>query len=381
MITDNGWWGAAGGKTKIQDSQVLNNGMSMASPGVYALRTCRLINSLVQGNNGGGIDAATAVPGSAVTLIDSQVLNNTGVGVEAGAILKLKRATVSGNTGRGTESDDKTTLIDSTVSNNGLAGVYAIGQVKSVRSTITGNQRGIHVKGQAGGKITVVGSTIQGNTRDGVYGEDGFEDVAITVTSSNVNGNATDAACNVAPVVCADIVAGAITPRFELVPGTYECDTSFIDGTGYLPCGDCPPGLYPGLSFGVCLQDCNNSTLNGAEVCDTGGFSATCDDNCTPPSCGDLTTNPAVNEDCDDGNANPNDACKNDCTNNVCGDGVQRTGFEQCDDGNANNNDACKNDCTNNVCGDGVIYTGVEQCDDGNFSNGDGCSSTCMIEP
>lgn len=63
----------------------------------------------------------------------------------------------------------------------------------------------------------------------------------------------------------------------------------------------------------------------------------------------------------------------------VCGNGV-RQGTEQCDDGNLNNNDACKNDCTNNVCGDGVIYTGVEQCDDGNTINGDGCSSTCQNE-
>jgi len=36
---------------------------------------------------------------------------------------------------------------------------------------------------------------------------------------------------------------------------------------------------------------------------------------------------------------------------------------EECDDGNNNNNDSCKNDCTDNVCGDGVIRVGVEECD------------------
>ena len=135
-------------------------------------------------------------------------------------------------------------------------------------------------------------------------------------------------------------------------------------------------------------------------------------------------------EECDDGNTNDNDACKNDCTNNICSDGVIYTGVEECDDGNTNDNDACKNDCTNNVCGDNSVYTGVEvcdgsdlggedcvsqgydigillcsidcssfdtsqcsmavcgnnavegteECDDGNLINGDGCDSNCMLE-
>ncbi|MBI2583888.1 MAG: DUF4215 domain-containing protein, partial [Candidatus Aenigmarchaeota archaeon] len=62
-----------------------------------------------------------------------------------------------------------------------------------------------------------------------------------------------------------------------------------------------------------------------------------------------------------------------------CGNGV-REGSEQCDDGNANSNDACTNSCRNNVCGDGFVATGAEQCDDGNLQGGDGCSSTCTTE-
>mgnify|MGYP001766490322 CR=1 FL=1 len=38
-------------------------------------------------------------------------------------------------------------------------------------------------------------------------------------------------------------------------------------------------------------------------------------------------------------------------------------GVEECDDGNVVNTDACKNNCSNNICGDGVVYTGVETCD------------------
>lgn len=54
---------------------------------------------------------------------------------------------------------------------------------------------------------------------------------------------------------------------------------------------------------------------------------------------------------------------------------------EQCDDGNAINNDACKNTCTNNVCGDGVVSSGMEACDDGNSDNSDGCLNDCTVNP
>jgi cysteine-rich repeat protein len=57
----------------------------------------------------------------------------------------------------------------------------------------------------------------------------------------------------------------------------------------------------------------------------------------------------------------------------VCGNGVVEGG-EECDDGNDNNNDACKNNCEPNVCGDGEVYTGVESCDLGR-DNGTGCNA------
>ena len=45
-----------------------------------------------------------------------------------------------------------------------------------------------------------------------------------------------------------------------------------------------------------------------------------------------------------------------------CGNGVVDPD-EKCDDGNTNNTDVCKNDCTNNVCGDGALHVGVEICE------------------
>jgi cysteine-rich repeat protein len=62
----------------------------------------------------------------------------------------------------------------------------------------------------------------------------------------------------------------------------------------------------------------------------------------------------------------------------LCGNGVVDEG-EECDDGNDDNFDDCRNDCTLPFCGDGILDPG-EDCDDGNNMNGDGCDADCMIE-
>ncbi len=79
-------------------------------------------------------------------------------------------------------------------------------------------------------------------------------------------------------------------------------------------------------------------------------------------------------------------SCSWDCTSygGNCGDSYVQWKYEECDDGNKNNDDACKNNCTLNVaagpvCGNSFTEDG-EQCDDGNKESGDGCSATCTIE-
>ena len=59
-----------------------------------------------------------------------------------------------------------------------------------------------------------------------------------------------------------------------------------------------------------------------------------------------------------------------------CGNGVVDLG-EECDDGNGDEQDACRNSCENARCGDGVIWTDEEECDDGNSNDGDECTSEC----
>ena len=91
--------------------------------------------------------------------------------------------------------------------------------------------------------------------------------------------------------------------------------------------------------------------------------------------CGDTLVNGA--ETCDDGNDVDTDACRNQCIDARCGDGVVWAGTEACDDGDSDNTDACLNTCIVASCGDGFVQSGIETCDDGNNVDGDYCSADC----
>jgi len=102
------------------------------------------------------------------------------------------------------------------------------------------------------------------------------------------------------------------------------------------------------------------------------------------PVCGNGIVEPG--EECDDGNTNNDDSCRNDCTKcpppaPVCGNGIVESG-EECDDGNQVDNDGCSNSCKicppAPVCGNGIVESG-EECDDGNQVDSDSCSNSCKI--
>ncbi len=142
--------------------------------------------------------------------------------------------------------------------------------------------------------------------------------------------------------------------------------------------------LAPGLLALACASAepeptpavCGDGVVAGTEACDDGNADDgdACKTDCTANVCGDGALQLGV-EACDDGNADDGDACKADCTPNVCGDGAVQLGVETCDDGNREDGDACKADCTPNVCGDGVVNVGVEACDDANDDPTDGCDA------
>ncbi|SVD76316.1 uncharacterized protein METZ01_LOCUS429170, partial [marine metagenome] len=97
----------------------------------------------------------------------------------------------------------------------------------------------------------------------------------------------------------------------------------------------------------VLTQECGDGIIHDelGEACDTGGESATCDDDCTAVACGDGNHNAAAGEACDDGTNSNNDACL----------------------------DASGSNCIVAICGDGYINSAAETCDDSNTTAGDGC--------
>lgn len=133
---------------------------------------------------------------------------------------------------------------------------------------------------------------------------------------------------------------------------------------------------------------CGNGILDIEEECDEGEANAddlpnACRTDCLQPFCGDGVWDDLFGEACDQGEWNADDErdrCRTNCMLPLCGDGVLDSG-EQCDDGNMVDNDGCSGECLvpEIWCGNGVIESG-EQCDDGNISFGDGCSPVCTME-
>ena len=169
------------------------------------------------------------------------------------------------------------------------------------------------------------------------------------------------------PVVCGDMYLNSQAGE--------GCDDGNLDVTDA-----CPSGPMGNCQTATCGD---GYTRTGIEECDTGGDSATCDGNCSFVVCGDGYINGAAGEQCDDSNANDNDACPSGmgtCQNARCGDGFIRVGVEFCDD--MGESPTCDDDCSSVSCGDGNTNGAAgEQCDDGNTSDSDGCPSgagTCQ---
>lgn len=189
----------------------------------------------------------------------------------------------------------------------------------------------------------------------------------------------------------------------------------------------------------VMPEQCDNGNQPGCINCviqqgwqclNTAGQPSKCFVNVVAPTCGNGVFEPALGEQCDDGNVNNGDGCSalchveypwycfdnKRCLNPLnpasqpqfiaafCGNGIVETQFgEVCDDGNKVSADGCSSSCkpesgwncqtpatgatfcVKNLgvgfCGNGLVEGG-EQCDDGfPLMNGDGCTVTCQIEP
>ncbi len=131
-----------------------------------------------------------------LTLTNSTVSGNSGVGIVNQGTLTLTNSTVSGNRGGGISSQGTLTLTNSTVSGNtssGLAGgIFSQGTLTLTNSTVSGNTS----SGLGGGifsqsTLTLSYSTIWGNTATGPDGDGGgiVSQGQMTMGASIVAGN------------------------------------------------------------------------------------------------------------------------------------------------------------------------------------------------
>jgi cysteine-rich repeat protein len=135
------------------------------------------------------------------------------------------------------------------------------------------------------------------------------------------------------------------------------------------PCDGAEPRCE-GSILVQCAQDIEIKKDCGSDICDP--LAAAC-----ITICGDGVL--SGDEECDDGNQLNTDACKNNCSSNICGDGILFVDVEECDDANEIDADFCKSDCHFNLCGDGAFFPGTEECDDANQNNVDACSNICKL--
>jgi cysteine-rich repeat protein len=157
------------------------------------------------------------------------------------------------------------------------------------------------------------------------------------------------------------------------------CDTNAFPANAPSSHGACRPG--PCGQPAACTF-CGDGIVNDGELCDDGNNIDTdgCPNNCTSVDCGDGIINGSC-ETCDT-NAFPAGApsshgpchpgpCGQPGACTFCGDGIVNNG-ETCDDGNANDNDSCRNNCTPPICGDSIINNSGcnETCDNGTFPAG-----------
>jgi len=146
-------------------------------------------------------------------------------------------------------------------------------------------------------------------------------------------------------------------------------DTDAASSTGAGPVGSSTgvTTLEPTTGGSTTLEPTTGSAVTSSSTSDGTGGEAVCGDGVV-----------AGDEECDDGDADPSDACLPGCVLARCGDLVLQIGVEECEDGNLNDQDNCTNMCKAAICGDGIVKKPGELCDDGNDVDSDECSNTCI---
>jgi len=192
-------------------------GMNAHGGGIFALGDVMLTSSIVSGNTSGGAG------GGIITLGDAMLTNST-----------VSGNTAYGNGGGGIALAGGITLIESTVSGNSTEGRYGRGggifagaNVTLTSSTVSGNSTegddapGGGIFTNSGGAVTLINSTVSGNSTAGRISPGGgifTSDGAVIVTDSTVSGNSTAGIGSSGGGIYAD---GNVTLTNSTVSGNY----------------------------------------------------------------------------------------------------------------------------------------------------------------
>jgi len=334
-----------------------------------------ITESTISGNSaasGGGIYVDSSAAVSTVSLRNMTMSGNTAT-IDGGGIFLTAGAGNIGNLSNVTITDNTADFDNNGTGDGG--GVSNSGTLNLKNTIIAGNSDNGNEAPDCDGTIDsedynliqdTTGCTINGATTNNITGQD---PLLVAALADNGGPTETHALGSGSPAIDAGNPADCTDEDGTLLP---------TDQRGELRYGPCDIGAF---EFGSCgdgtLQEaageaCDNGVNNSDTVADA------CRTDCANPFCGDGVQD--TREGCDDGNNIDGDGCQANCALETCGDSVIDAG-EECDDGNVTDGDGCSATCTNEgtpACGDGVLQQG-EECDDGNTDDGDGCSPDCVI--
>ena len=209
-----------------------------------------------------GCCAAGIESGGSLTLVESRVSGNLGVGIMTGGggTLTLTDSTVSDNDGVGIDIwGGETTLVNSTVSGNSGGGINACppltfgsSPLTLINSTVSGNTALADAGGGGicgGEPLTLINSTVSGNSAD--YGGGIIFGIDATLINSTVSGNT--AATDGGGILAIDrlrlinsTVSGNTAVRGDAIyDSAIEANATVIDGT----CGRPGPTISNGYNI------------------------------------------------------------------------------------------------------------------------------------
>lgn len=145
--------------------------------------------------------------------------------------------------------------------------------------------------------------------------------------------------------------------------GSINCDSgagTYCDGSTQVTCSDTDSDVCLEASGTSCAHGCSAGTCNAA------------------PTCGDGVNN-QPSEECDDGNTVSGDGCSASCQVETCSDGIMNNGETGVDCGGPNCAACATGTCGDGTVQDPNSNGVNEECDDGNSNNQDACDNNCQL--